>query len=83
MMDREKLVEQVLAANRGENYCTDCLGQAAGFTLEEQVISLARVMKSTHRAARDRVVERGVCSVCGRTALIARFTGARPVRTSR
>lgn len=82
MMDREKSVEQVLAANRGENYCTDCLGQAAGFTLEEQAISLARTMRSTYRTARDRVVERGICGVCGRTALIVRFTAAPPVRTS-
>jgi hypothetical protein len=82
MVDREKSVDQVLAANRGENYCTDCLGQSAGFTLEEQVIALARKMKSSYQAVKDRVVERGVCGVCGRAALIVRFTGSRPGRTS-
>ncbi|HXJ83257.1 MAG TPA: hypothetical protein VMS64_31805 [Candidatus Methylomirabilis sp.] len=76
MPDRLESPERVLAANQGENYCADCLGQAAGFTLEEQVISLAKLMRGAYRKSDDRVVEKGVCAVCGRTELIVRSTGS-------
>jgi hypothetical protein len=80
--DRDKAAEEVLAANRGENYCADCLAQAAGFTLEERVIALAGLMRGAHRRMKDRVVEKGLCKVCGRTDLIVRRTGDRRVESA-
>lgn len=65
---------KVLAANPGEMYCVDCLAQAAGFTLEEQRLSLDRLIRRAARTG-SRIVRRGVCSVCGRAELIARHPG--------
>jgi hypothetical protein len=36
-------------------------------------MSLAKVMRGACRKASDRVVEKGVCGVCGRTELIVRL----------
>jgi hypothetical protein len=66
---------KVLAANPGETYCVDCLAQAAGFTLEEQRLSLDRLIRRAARKTGSRLVRRGVCSVCGRGELIATHPG--------
>ncbi len=69
-------LEQVLAANPGENYCPGCLAKAAGFTLPEERIPVATLMRSVYSKATDRVVENGLCAAgCGKTDLIVRYTG--------
>jgi hypothetical protein len=52
-----------------------------GFTPEEQVIAYPGDEEHIPGSQGSRRGG-GVCSVCGRTALIVRFTGARPVRAS-
>jgi hypothetical protein len=65
-------LEQVLAANPGKNYCPGCLG----FTLPEERIPVATLMRSVYSKATDRVVEDGLCAAgCGKTDLIVRYTG--------
>jgi len=66
-------VERALAADLGKNYCADCLAQAAGFTLAEELVALTKLMRTGHKKARDRVVEKGECSVCGRIEPIVRL----------
>ena len=69
-------LEQVLAANPGKNYCPRCLAKAAGFTLPEEGIPVATLMRSVYSKATDRVVENGLCAAgCGKTDLIVRYTG--------
>jgi hypothetical protein len=75
MADVPASVENALAANRGKNYCADCLAQAAGLALAEQVTSLARLMRIGYRQASDRVADKGVCAICGRTENIVRLRG--------
>ena len=45
MVDLPEWLETTLAANPGKNYCVDCLALAAGFTLAEQSVALARILK--------------------------------------
>jgi hypothetical protein len=69
-------LEQVLAANPGKNYCPGCLAKAGGFTLPEERIPVATLMRSVYSKATDRVVENGLCAAgCGKTDLIVRYTG--------
>ncbi|HEV8439540.1 MAG TPA: hypothetical protein VGT40_15740 [Methylomirabilota bacterium] len=82
LADRERALEEVLEANRGENYCADCLAQAAGFTLEEQAIALVGLMRGAYRRVKDRVVEKGLCKVCGRADVIVRRVGERRVEST-
>jgi hypothetical protein len=73
MVDLPESLETTLAANPGKNYCVDCLALAAGFTLAEQSVALAKLMGTGYRKASDRVVEKGVCDMCGRTAQTVRL----------
>jgi hypothetical protein len=75
MAELRESLEKALVANAGNNYCTDCLAQAAGLTQAEEVVSLAELMRGAFRKASDRVVERGVCHICHRRELVVRLVG--------
>ncbi len=75
MVALHESLEQFLAAHHDKNYCADCLAENAGAQPGHGRIPVAHLMWTVYRTLPDRIVERGVCTGCGKTGLILRYTG--------